>query len=128
MIYRSLILVLFLAIPLFAAAQSKDIELVKRILIQQSVDWNKGDIDAFMEYYFLLARKDSSRVYLLIPHCPAIKTPRISRPISNTSCWIDVDTHGLALRVAETDFMPHHLVQAAGIGRDGMIFKRSDIG
>lgn len=52
MIHRSLSLLLLLVLPLFGQAQTKDIEEVKRILIQQSVDWNKGDIDAFMEYYW----------------------------------------------------------------------------
>lgn len=52
MIYRSLTLLILLALPLMGQTQTKDIEAVKRILIQQSVDWNKGDIDAFMEYYW----------------------------------------------------------------------------
>lgn len=52
MIHRSLTLLIFLVSPFFGQAQTKDIEAVKRILIQQSVDWNKGDIDAFMEYYW----------------------------------------------------------------------------
>lgn len=50
--YRSLTLLILLALPLIGQTQTKDIEAVKRILIQQSVDWNKGDIDAFMEYYW----------------------------------------------------------------------------
>ena len=52
MIYRSLTLLILLALPLMGQTQTKDMEAVKRILIQQSVDWNKGDIDAFMEYYW----------------------------------------------------------------------------
>ncbi len=52
MIHRSLTLLILLVLPLIGQAQTKDIEEVKRILIQQSVDWNKGDIDAFMEYYW----------------------------------------------------------------------------
>ncbi len=50
--YRSLVWIFFLCLPSITQAQTKDIEEVKRILIQQSVDWNKGDIDAFMEYYW----------------------------------------------------------------------------
>lgn len=52
MIHRSFTLFLFLGIAFLSQAQSRDIEQVKKILIQQSVDWNKGDIDAFMEYYW----------------------------------------------------------------------------
>ncbi|MEZ5042000.1 MAG: DUF4440 domain-containing protein [Saprospiraceae bacterium] len=43
----------FLLLPSFAFTQTtKDIEAVKAILMQQSVDWSKGDIDAFMQYYW----------------------------------------------------------------------------
>lgn len=52
MIQRSLTLLAFLVLPFIGQTQTKAIEEVKRILIQQSVDWNKGDIDAFMEYYW----------------------------------------------------------------------------
>ena len=44
---------LFLLLPAVAFTQTtKDIEAVKAILIQQSADWSKGDIDAFMQYYW----------------------------------------------------------------------------
>ncbi len=46
------LLLLLLCLPILAFSQTKDIETVKSILIQQSKDWNKGDIDAFMEYYW----------------------------------------------------------------------------
>lgn len=52
MIQRSLTLLAFFVLPTVGQAQTKAIEEVKSILIQQSVDWNKGDIDAFMEYYW----------------------------------------------------------------------------
>ncbi len=39
-------------IPFCTQAQNKGIDKVKQILIQQSVDWNEGDIDAFMEAYW----------------------------------------------------------------------------
>ncbi|MEO0338628.1 MAG: nuclear transport factor 2 family protein [Bacteroidota bacterium] len=50
---RQLILTIcLLALPLISQAQNKAIEQVKKILIQQSVDWNNGDIEAFMQCYW----------------------------------------------------------------------------
>lgn len=43
---------LFLGLPLFASAQDKDIETVKSILLAQQADWNRADIDVFMQPYW----------------------------------------------------------------------------
>lgn len=44
---------LLLVLPLATIAQpDRDIEAVKAILMRQSADWNRGDIDAFMEGYW----------------------------------------------------------------------------
>lgn len=38
--------------PLLAQNDSKEFEQIKKILFQQEQDWNKGDIDAFMNAYW----------------------------------------------------------------------------
>lgn len=40
------------ATGLFCQTNSKQFEKIKTILYQQQADWNKGDIDAFMEAYW----------------------------------------------------------------------------
>lgn len=40
------------ATGLFGQTNSKQFEKIKTILYQQQADWNKGDIDAFMEAYW----------------------------------------------------------------------------
>lgn len=49
--YLPLLYVLFL-LPALTEAQDKDIEAVKSILHAQQADWNRADIDAFMEAYW----------------------------------------------------------------------------
>ena len=52
-LFCTLILGIFLSFPLAIIAQeSKDITTVKSILNRQQSDWNKGDIDAFMNGYW----------------------------------------------------------------------------
>lgn len=48
------IIIFFLinVIGLFGQTNSKQFEKIKTILYQQQTDWNKGDIDAFMEAYW----------------------------------------------------------------------------
>lgn len=43
---------LLLILPVLASAQTKDIETVRSILLAQQADWNRADIDAFMEAYW----------------------------------------------------------------------------
>ncbi len=56
MIFKPFFISLFLSFflfPLSATAQeSKDFSTVKSILFRQQADWNKGDIDAFMNGYW----------------------------------------------------------------------------
>ncbi len=48
---KLLFLIFFLPITL-VAQQDKDIETVKSLLRQQQADWNRADIEAFMEVYW----------------------------------------------------------------------------
>lgn len=52
MIKKLSTLLLLLILPVLASAQTKDIETVKSILLAQQADWNRADIDAFMEAYW----------------------------------------------------------------------------
>ena len=46
------LLFLVMVYSLASSAQTKDIETVKSILLAQQADWNRADIDAFMEPYW----------------------------------------------------------------------------
>lgn len=48
----SILVFCFLAFTSFSIAQDKDIEQVTSLMAQQEADWNRGDIDAFMEVYW----------------------------------------------------------------------------
>ncbi|MFK7980245.1 MAG: DUF4440 domain-containing protein [Saprospiraceae bacterium] len=51
--FSAIILSILFLLPLSLTAQeSKDIATVKSILLRQQNDWNKGDIDAFMNGYW----------------------------------------------------------------------------
>lgn len=51
--FSAIILSIFFLLPVSLMAQeSKDIATVKSILLRQQNDWNKGDIDAFMNGYW----------------------------------------------------------------------------
>ena len=51
--FSVVILSIFFLLPFSLTAQeSKDIATVKSILLRQQNDWNKGDIDAFMNGYW----------------------------------------------------------------------------
>ena len=52
MISVGLLLLLVGTVSPVLAQQSKDIETVRSILLRQSDDWNRGDIDAFMVGYW----------------------------------------------------------------------------
>jgi lysophospholipase L1-like esterase/ketosteroid isomerase-like protein len=50
--YRAWVDELYSHASLFTQDDSADFEQIKRIFYQQEVDWNKGDIDAFMKAYW----------------------------------------------------------------------------
>ncbi len=51
-IWPSLLSLLILLLSLDASAQNKDALLIRGILANQTAQWNKGNIDAFMEGYW----------------------------------------------------------------------------
>ena len=51
--FSAIILSIFFLLPCSLMSQeSRDIATVKSILLRQQNDWNKGDIDAFMNGYW----------------------------------------------------------------------------
>lgn len=47
-----LTILIFLTLPLFSSAQNKDEKAVLEILKNQTSEWNKGNLEAFMEGYW----------------------------------------------------------------------------
>ena len=49
---KILTLIIFLVAGHMGCAQSEDIAAIKEVLFQQVEDWNRGDVDAFMQGYW----------------------------------------------------------------------------
>ena len=47
-----LVIQLFICTLILAQDHSQDFEKIKQIFFRQQEDWNRGDIDAFMEAYW----------------------------------------------------------------------------
>ena len=53
--FRSILLLFFCIVfitPIKAQNNTKDFSKIKSLLLQQQQDWNKGDVDAFMQVYW----------------------------------------------------------------------------
>lgn len=49
---RLLLVFCMVVVSLFASAQNKDEQIIRNILANQTLQWNKGDLTAFMEGYW----------------------------------------------------------------------------
>lgn len=50
--FYTLILLLFTTVIVAQSSENKDFQAVRQVLATQQAAWNRGDIDAFMEYYW----------------------------------------------------------------------------